>query len=160
MIGCNHTSLEWIRAYGIIRHMQGLYNLVGVVSRLHNIKNKHQIGLALLVYSPIKCQLYTFPLPLKNLPHPSSSSLYMPSAQISRALGLTHIIHSAFKCQLQAFPLCLNHLPPLLPLPLFVKGTDLQSFRVNPSGQHCHQKSIEIKFRFLVCYFNYQMMVM
>ena len=30
MIGCNHTSLEWIRAvrhiYGIICHMQGLYN--------------------------------------------------------------------------------------------------------------------------------------
>ena len=31
VIGCNHTSFEWIRAvrhiYGIIRHMQGLYRL-------------------------------------------------------------------------------------------------------------------------------------
>ena len=31
MMGCNHTSFEWTRAvrhiYGIIRHMQGLYNM-------------------------------------------------------------------------------------------------------------------------------------
>ena len=31
MIGCYHTSFEWTRAvrhiYGIIRHMQGLYNV-------------------------------------------------------------------------------------------------------------------------------------
>ena len=31
MIGCNHTFFEWTRAvrhiYGIIRHMQGLYNV-------------------------------------------------------------------------------------------------------------------------------------
>ena len=52
MIGCNHTSFEWTRAvrhiYGIIRHMQGLYNRPVSHSARHQrpARERHKIRIA------------------------------------------------------------------------------------------------------------------